>query len=276
MKNLLIILSILLLSSPVIGQSKETCYVRVEGSKEFNLNLFSQISKSLISQYFKPIKNIPPSGISIDSCVYELTVTKEGDTTFVVFSGEDLNSYGDSKLYGSDGFQQSLLKSLYRSLRDKRKLICEDYGTLLEECGGVVVQDVPKKVEPKVVEKKVTILRVEPKIVVEKNGKGILYYRKVNGESGWYKSGDDKKDGKYVGEIGNKVPNGQGTMTFPNGRKYLGKWKDGKRNGQGTSINPNGRKYVGDWKEGSQWNGNGYDKNGYLKIKYVNGKRIRP
>ena len=187
-----------------------------------------------------------------------------------------MNSYGDSKLYGSDGFQQSLLKSLYRSLRDKRKLICEDYGTLLEECGGVVVQDVPKKVEPKVVEKKVTIPRVEPKIVVEKNGKGILYYRKVNGESGWYKSGDDKKDGKYVGEIGNKVPNGQGTMTFPNGRKYLGKWKDGKRNGQGTSINPNGRKYVGDWKEGSQWNGNGYDKNGYLKIKYVNGKRIRP
>jgi hypothetical protein len=260
----------------VIGQSKETCYVSVEGSKEFNLNLFSQISKSLISQYFKPIKNIPPGGISIDSCVYELTVTKEGDTTFVVFSGEDLNSYGDSKLYGSDGFQQSLLKSLYRSLRDKRKLICEDYGTLLEECGGVVVQDVPKKVEPKVVEKKVTIPRVEPKIVVEKNGKGILYYRKVNGESGWYKNGDDKKDGKYVGEIGNKVPNGQGTMTFPNGRKYLGKWKDGKRNGQGTSINPNGRKYVGDWKEGSQWNGNGYDKNGYLKIKYVNGKRIRP
>ena len=166
MKRLLILISILLLSFPVIGQSKGTCYVSVEGSKEFNLNLFSQISKSLISQYFKPVKNIPPGGISIDSCVYEITVTKEGDTTFVVFSGEDLNAYGDSKLYGSDGFQQSLLKSLYRSLRDKRKLICEDYGTLLEECGGVVVQDVPKKGEPKVVEKKVTIPKVEPVVVV--------------------------------------------------------------------------------------------------------------
>jgi hypothetical protein len=271
----------------VIGQSKKNCYISVEGSKEFNLNLLSQISKSLISQYFKPIRDIPPGGVSIDSCVYEITVTKEGDTTFVVFSGEDLNSYGDSKLYGSDGFQQSLLKSLYRSLRDKRKLICDDYGTLLEECVEVVVKDVPKKVEPKVVEKKVTIPKGEPKVVVEKkvqenivlvekNGKGVLYYRKVNGESGWYKNGDDKKDGKYVGEIGNKVPNGQGNMTSPNGRKYLGKWKDGKRNGQGTSTNPNGRKYVGDWKDGSQWNGNGYDRNGYLKIKYVNGKRIRP
>ena len=165
MKYLLIFLSILLLSFPLFGQSEETCYVSVEGSKEFNLNLFSQISKSLISQYFKPVKNIPPGGISSDSCVYEISVTKEGDTTFVVFSGEDLNAYGDSKLYGSDGFQQSLLKSLYRSLRDKRKLICEDYGTLLEECGSVVVQDVPKQVEPKVVKKKVTIPKVEPKVV---------------------------------------------------------------------------------------------------------------
>ena len=140
MKHLLIFLSILLFTSPLFGQSKETCYVSVEGSKEFNLNLFSQISKSLISQYFKPVKNIPPGGISSDSCVYEISVTKEGDTTFVVFSGEDLNAYGDSKLYGSDGFQQSLLKSLYRSLRDKRKLICEDYGTLLEKFGEVAFQ----------------------------------------------------------------------------------------------------------------------------------------
>ena len=165
MKHILIIISFLLLSSPVIGQSGKPCYVSVEGSKEFNLNLFSQISKSLISQFFKPVKNIPPGGISSDSCVYEISVTKEGDTTFVVFSGEDLNAYGDSKLYGSDGFQQSLLKSLYRSLEDKRKKICEDYGELIEKCGSVVVQDVPKQLEPEVVEKKVTIPKVEPKVV---------------------------------------------------------------------------------------------------------------
>jgi hypothetical protein len=50
-------------------------------------------------------------------------------------------------------------------LRDKRKLICEDYGELIEKCGSVVVQDVPKQVEPKVVEKKVTIPKVEPVVV---------------------------------------------------------------------------------------------------------------
>ena len=171
MKHLLILLSILLLSSPLFGQSEEKpCYVSVEGSKEFNLNLFSQISKSLISQYFKPIKNIPPGGIRSDSCVYEITVTKEGDTTFVVFSGEDLNSYGDSKLSGADGFQQSVLKSLHRALKDKRTLICEDYGEFLsKECSSIKKEMV---VEEQIVEKPLVVeKKVEPKpaVVVVRN-----------------------------------------------------------------------------------------------------------
>ena len=101
----------------------------------------------------------------MDSCLYQISVSKEQDTTFVTFKGKNLNSYGDSKLSGTDGFQQSLLKSLYRSLRDKRKLICEDYGELIEKCGSVVVHDVPKQVKPTVVEKNVTIPKVEPKVV---------------------------------------------------------------------------------------------------------------
>ena len=164
-KHLLIILSILLLNSPLFGQSEETCYVVVDSSEEFNPTLLSNISVSIISQFLREVEPIPPEGVSMDSCLYQISVSKEQDTTFVTFKGKNLNSYGDSKLSGTDGFQQSLLKSLYRSLRDKRKLICEDYGTLLEECGGVVVQDIPKQVEPKVVEKKVTIPKVEPVVV---------------------------------------------------------------------------------------------------------------
>jgi len=139
-KHLLIILSILLLSSPVIGQSKETCYVVVDSSEEFNPTLLSNISVSIISQFLREVEPIPPEGVSLDSCLYQISVSKEQDTTFVTFKGKNLNSYGDSKLSGTDGFQQSLLKSLYRSLRDKRKLICEDYGTLLEKFGEVAFQ----------------------------------------------------------------------------------------------------------------------------------------
>ena len=73
-----------------------------------------------------------------DSCLYEIVIEQTENTLFTAVTGEGLNSYGDSKLKGFEGFQQSLLKSLYRSLKDKRKMICEDYGDVLKECGGTV------------------------------------------------------------------------------------------------------------------------------------------
>jgi len=292
-KHLFILLiSILLLSSPLFGKSKETCYVVVDSSEEFSPTLLSNISVSIISQFLREVEPIPPAGVSMDSCLYQISVSKEQDTTFVTFKGKNLNSYGDSKLSGTDGFQQSLLKSLYRSLSDKRKLICEGYGELIVKCGSVVVQDVPKKVEPVVVEKKVTIPKVEPKVVVEKkveepivvvekNGKGVLYKSKGNGtwfdkSSTRYKSGYwKKKDGKYVGDVENGKPNGLGILIFPDGRKYVGEYKYGRMDGQGTYTYPDGSKEVGEWKSGKHWNVKGYDKNGNITEKYVNGKWIK-
>ena len=111
------------------------------------------MSISIISQYFKKIKPFPPGGLrGSDNCIYHVTVSSKGGGTFVTLKGKDMNSFGGSDFLGIDGFQQSLFKLLYRSLSDKRKLICEGYRTMLEECGGIVVQDVPKQVEQKVVE----------------------------------------------------------------------------------------------------------------------------
>ena len=99
----------------------------------------SNMSISIITQYFKEIKPLPTSGLSgSDNCVYEVSVSKEGGKTFVTLLGKDMNSFGDSNFVGIDGFQQSLLKSLYRSLKDKRDMICEDYKDVLVECGGTV------------------------------------------------------------------------------------------------------------------------------------------
>ena len=81
------------------------------------------------------MEQVPSGGIPTDSCQYQISVSKINDTTVVTFRGEGLNSSGDSKLSGLDGFQQSILKSIYRSLKNKRGLICQDYATLLEECG---------------------------------------------------------------------------------------------------------------------------------------------
>ena len=55
------------------------------------------------------------------------------------------------------------------------------------------------------------------------------------------------------------------------GGKYVGSWKNGVRNGKGTTTYSSGTKYEGGWKDGGMWNGTGYDKNGKITGKYVNG-----
>ena len=115
------------------------CFLSIKTSGDFNPALVSEISSSLVSQYIKEVQPIPPSGIRGNTkCVYDVSVTSDAGKTFVSLRGEGINSFGDSSLEGTDGFQQAILRSIYRSQRDKRGLICSDYPKILEECGGVV------------------------------------------------------------------------------------------------------------------------------------------
>ena len=123
---------------------------------------------------------------------------------------------------------------------------------------------------------------------------GTLFFRKENGELGYFGNGDEDKDRKYVGEIENGLPNGQGTYTWsdgrkcvgeykdgkpngqgiftdPNGTMYVGKYKDGKKHGQGTYTLPDGYKSVGEWRVNQLWNIIKYDKDGNIIGKWVNG-----
>ena len=88
------------------------------------------------------------------------------------------------------------------------------------------------------------------------SSQGVIFLKKknVNGESKWFEDGDEENDGKYVGEIENGKPNGQGTYTSPVGGTFIGEWKDGR-----------------------EWNGTEYDKDGNIQVKFVNGvKQLRP
>jgi len=60
---------------------------------------------------------------------------------------------------------------------------------------------------------------------VEKRRKVVLFEREVDGVLGWYENGDEREDTKFVGEIKNGKQNGEGTQTYPDGRKYVGGWK---------------------------------------------------
>ena len=111
-------------------------------------------------------------------------------------------------------------------------------------------------------------------VVVEK--KPILfrdtpYSKFVEGGKKWFKTGDEKTQVKYEGEIVNGVPNGQGTYTWKDGRKYVGKVKDGECHGQGTFTSKDGEKFVGEWKDDKEWNITEYDKNGNIIESWLNG-----
>ena len=112
---------------------------------------------------------------------------------------------------------------------------------------------------------------------IEKRQKGVLFGSKVNRKLEWYKTGDEVKDEKYVGEIKNGKPNGQGTEISTHGSKYVGGWKDGELHGQGRVTwsyeNVLFQTYVGEWKEGRMWNVTGYGKDGKINRTWVNGKR---
>ena len=124
---------------------------------------------------------------------------------------------------------------------------------------------------------------------------GVLFLSLENGELVYYEEGDDDNEGKYVGEIDNGEPNGQGTFiwsdgtkyvgeyknglpnghgteTWSDGSKYVGEFKDGKYHGQGTITWSDGTKYVGEYKDNKRWNGIYYDQYGNIRRKTVNGK----
>ncbi len=133
-------------------------------------------------------------------------------------------------------------------------------------------------------------------LIKNRNPKGVLFERKLNGEWGWYENGDENRDGKYVGEIALRLPNGLGTYDYSNGDRYEGEWRGGRRYGNGTFSYQDGSKYVGGWKynknhgrgtftsaDGSKfvgefkenefWNIEQINKNGDTIKKWINGKK---
>ena len=79
---------------------------------------------------------------------------------------------------------------------------------------------------------------------------------------------------KYIGEFKNGLKHGHGTYIWADGSKYIGEWKDGLSHGHGTYINANGAKYIGEWKNDIEWNGTSYNADGTVKGTYSNGEWI--
>ena len=60
------------------------------------------------------------------------------------------------------------------------------------------------------------------------NESGVLYKWQSSSESEWKKFGDDELHQKYIGEILNDKPNGDGILYSPEGSKIIGIWRNGE------------------------------------------------
>ena len=266
MKHLLIILSILLLSSPVIGLETGVLYLW-ETSSNWVWKTFGD--KNINLKYEGEIKYGEPNG-------FGMSYHPNGSKYVGEFKGGRHDGRGT--VIFSDGGKW------VGEFRENEPWNITMYGKNGEIIG--------KQVNGKIVYK-------DKSVGVEgKRHNGVLYKSKRYGRWEWSTYGNEEKDYKYVGEIKNGEPNGRGVLTstfYPKtkmegewkdgklhgqgkesdvrGGKYVGEWKNGKENGQGTYTWPSGEKYVGEFKDGKTWNITVYDKNGNIKYKLVNGIR---
>jgi len=250
-KHLLIILSILLLSHPLFGQSErpETIIVPVSSMGDVSDTRKQILENTLTNELKKHFRIVPQEKYEqvLEQVFEELEYEECSEDTCIMRIQEILQveNVFNLQIIGEGKDTQLNLKWITLDEKKNEEDYCEGCGTgdLRKMIGGLVEKLVGEKRVEVVVEKK-------PIVIIEKKGKGVLYYRKENGKYGWYKSSDLITDmGKYVGEIKNGQPNGQGTQT----------WKDG-------------RMYVGSWKVGRIWNGIQYDKNRKILYKVLNGK----
>jgi hypothetical protein len=235
MKHLLIILiSFLLLSSPVIGQSGKPLGVI------FPPTIMGNVSDSLkqillntlddeLSQYFdvSPTTNVSSQDLPVVSEVFQLQIVEE------------------------DGDTQLSMRWTSGKERKVETILCGGCKTI--ELNGKLVGLVDKMIGKKV--------------------KRIVSQEEINNSEQNIQIKENYSNGnKYVGELKNGKRNTQITEVYSNGNKYVGELKNGKRNGQGTYSYSNGNKYVGSWKNGVPWNGTGFKINGDIKYILVNGK----
>ena len=121
----------------------------------------------------------------------------------------------------------------------------------------------------------------EKKDYTYKKEKGILFMytpRSHWAEMGkkWNFTGNEKKHGKYEGEIINGLPNGQGIYSWFNVNKYIGEFKNGMFHGKGTFYSlPSKIKIIGEFRKDKEWNAIQEDSEGNIIGKFVNGELRR-
>ena len=258
MIHILILLSLLILSSPLFGQSErpETIIIPVsslgdvsEVRKQILQNTLEDELKThfrlIPQQRFEEVQEKVFEELEYEECtedqcimmiqemlqvenVFHLQVIGEGSDTQLSLSWRNL----DEKKKETDYCEVCKTKELNDKIRGL-------VGKLVGVQG--VVKEVPIK--------KVETIEVKTEVVKEaKNSK--LYLTYINDERTWVFEKDEYSIGEYNGGIRNNLPHGIGELTYDDGIVFKGQWVDGYIDGQGEMVNLDGSKVKGIWKKG--------------------------
>tara|TARA_Y100000031_G_scaffold94593_1_gene103956 strand:+ start:484 stop:1221 length:738 start_codon:yes stop_codon:yes gene_type:complete len=243
MKHLLILISFILLSSPVFGQETGVLY-QYETSTGIKWKTFG--NEKLQPKYEGEIKNGEVDGFGFMTYPYgEKSVVGEWK------NGKEWNTKHtkkDGTLIGK--FENGEWILIWGILFKKKHKLKRGEGWFSTNSGGYYNNGD----ESQWVKYEGDIKNLKPNgFGIQNTNLGDVY------EGEW-------KDGKF---------DGQGTYTSEH-RKYVISWKNGKPHGKGILIWSDGKKWKGDWNNGKPWNVEIFDKNGYIYKykKFVNGKTI--
>ena len=144
MRHILIILSLLLFTSPLYGQSKDDCYLFVGGDIGEDKSVIDQIVRPLLSSFISPLKEVPISGLSQSeynsSCYYEVSVTSTDGTLTLSINGTrtpiPFNGLSKSSRSFPENIRHSTLRIFHSELdKFKKNEICSKYKEILvDEC----------------------------------------------------------------------------------------------------------------------------------------------
>lgn len=132
MNKILLLFCFLLGTTPFL--MADPCYLAINNhTSELNSKMVEATGVSVLNQYITTVRKIPPEGVGMKVCLYELDVNMSDQETVVSLSGVKINSMGNSSLEGEQGFRHALLRAIYRS-KDETSMktkICQNYGSLM-------------------------------------------------------------------------------------------------------------------------------------------------
>ena len=209
MRHILIILSLLLLSSPLFGQSErpETIIVPVSGIGDVSNTRKLILENTLTDELKKHFRIVPQEKYKqvLEQVFQELEYEECSEDICIMRVQEMLQVENVFNLQIIGEGKDSQLNLKWITLDEKR-----NETDVCLSCGTFQLNDKVRGLVQKLVGEKPIVVRKE---------KGILfrdtpYSKFVEGGKKWFKTGDDKTQVKYEGEIENGVPEGHGTLTF--------------------------------------------------------------